>query len=103
LVADEWLVIVMSNLKRRIAPVLFSSAAALAFLVVPSAVTAATDHSAPVAQPCYNGVTLLNPYARSCTIPGPVNRIRGSAPDANAIIACKGIPGCLAYYVNPPF
>jgi hypothetical protein len=94
----------MSNLKTRLVPALLSGAAALGFLAIPTAaVTVTAGSTETVAQPCYNGVTLLNPYARSCTIPGPVNRIRGSAPDANAIIACKGTPGCLAYYVNPPF
>lgn len=80
------------------------SAAALALLVVPAALanSQGPDTSRQVAQPCYNGVTLLNPWARSCTIPGPVNKIRGSAPDANAILACKGIPGCLSWYVNNP-
>jgi hypothetical protein len=80
------------------------AAAALALLLAPSALMAAQGSSdvKPVAQACYNGVTLLNPYAQSCSIPGPVNKIRGSAPDANAIIACKGIPGCLSWYVNNP-
>lgn len=54
------------------------------------------------ADPCYNGVTRYNPWAPSCTIPGPKNKIRGSAPDANAIIACRNIPGCLSWYVNNP-
>lgn len=54
------------------------------------------------ADPCYNGVTVLNPWGKSCTIPGPQNKIRGSAPDANAIIACRHIPGCLSWYVNNP-
>jgi hypothetical protein len=54
------------------------------------------------AYPCYNGTTRYNPYIPSCTIPGPTNKIRGSAPDANAIIACRGIPGCLSWYVNNP-
>jgi hypothetical protein len=94
----------MSSFKNRIAPLLCSGAAALAFLVAPSALSLGQDgDTAPAAQSgCYNGVTLLNPYGRSCTIPGPVNKIRGSAPDANAIIACKGIPGCLSWYVNNP-
>jgi len=54
------------------------------------------------ADPCYNGVTRYDPWARSCTLPGPKNKIRGSAPDANAIIACRNIPGCLSWYVNNP-
>jgi hypothetical protein len=91
----------MSNLSRRIASVVFSGAAAVAFLVGPSALMVAQGTENPSAQ-CYNGVTRLDPYGRSCTIPGPTNKIRGSAPDANAIIACRGIPGCLSWYVNNP-
>lgn len=84
--------------------VCLTAAAALAFIVAPTVLMMNTPGGAPesVAQPCYNGVTLLNPWARSCTIPGPTNKIRGSAPDANAIIACRGIPGCLSWYVNNP-
>jgi hypothetical protein len=55
-----------------------------------------------LAQPCYNGVTPYSPSSASCTLPGPINKIRGSAPDANAIIACRHDPGCLAWYVNNP-
>ena len=95
----------MRVLKSRIGPFVFSGAAALTFLVAPSALMAAqdTDDSRSVARPpCYMGTTFPNPWGRSCTIPGPVNKIRGSAPDANAIIACRGIPGCLSWYVNNP-
>jgi hypothetical protein len=35
-------------------------------------------------------------------VPGPVKKVRGSAPDANAIIACRHHPGCLSWYVNGP-
>jgi hypothetical protein len=89
------------SIKGRIASVVFSGAAAVAFLVAPSALMIAQGSDNPSAQ-CYNGVTRLDPYGRSCTIPGPTNKIRGSAPDANAIIACRGIPGCLSWYVNNP-
>ncbi len=95
----------MRVLKKRIVPLLFSGAAASAFLIAPSVFMAGQDagDSQTVARPpCYNGVTLLNPWGRSCTIPGPVHKIRGSAPDANAIIACRDIPGCLSWYVNNP-
>ena len=51
---------------------------------------------------CYSGVTVLDPYGSSCTLPGPVGKVRGSAPDANAIIACRHHPGCLATYINGP-
>jgi hypothetical protein len=94
----------MRVLKSRLAPLVFSGAAALAVLVTPSVLMASqdSDDSRSVAQPCYMGTTFPNPYGRSCTIPGPLHKIRGSAPDANAIIACRGIPGCLSWYVNNP-
>jgi hypothetical protein len=101
LVAYERLVMMMSNLKRRMIFPVVTGVAALAFLVAPSALLVAQGSDNPSAQ-CYNGVTRLDPYGRSCTIPGPTNKIRGSAPDANAIIACRGIPGCLSWYVNNP-
>jgi hypothetical protein len=82
-----------------------TGAAAAAFAAAPTAVlTFATD--GPTVQnqadPCYNGVIPWNPYIQSCTLPGPTNKIRGSAPDANAIIACRNHPGCLPYYINNP-
>jgi len=61
--------------------------------------------SAPQASaaPCYNGVVPWGPYIPSCTLPGPTGpRVRGAAPDATAIIACRNHPGCLPYYVNGP-
>lgn len=55
-----------------------------------------------LAQPCINGIVPGNPYVKNCSAPKTGPRIRGQAPDAAAIIACRGIPGCLAYYVNYP-
>lgn len=78
-----------------------SAAAALAFSIAPSALFVSSDMSTN-AEGCYNGVTVLDPYGNSCTLPGPVAKVRGSAPDANAIIACRNHPGCLATYVNNP-
>jgi hypothetical protein len=94
----------MKKLLNPISRLIIFAAAALALLLAPSALMTEQDSGSaqPSAQSCYNGVTLLNPWGRSCTIPGPVNKIRGSAPDANAILACKGIPGCLSWYVNNP-
>ena len=93
----------MRVLKNRLLPLAFSGVAAAAFLITPSLLASEdTDDSRPVAVPCYMGTTFPNPWGRSCTIPGPQHKIRGSAPDANAIIACRGIPGCLSWYVNNP-
>ena len=55
------------------------------------------------ARPCVNGVVPWNPYVVNCNLPprkGP--KVRGAAPDAGAIIACRNHPGCLAWYVNGP-
>jgi hypothetical protein len=78
-----------------------TAAAALAFTIASTAIGTSSDVSVQ-ADGCHNGVTVLNPYANSCTLPGPVHKIRGSAPDANAIIACRHHPGCLSWYVNNP-
>jgi hypothetical protein len=77
------------------------AAAVLAFLIAPGL----SNVSAPQAsaQPCYNGVLPWGPFIPSCTLPGPVGpRVRGAAPDATAIIACRNHPGCLSWYVNGP-
>jgi len=53
--------------------------------------------------PCINGVAPWNPYVVNCNLPprtGP--KVRGAAPDAGAIIACRGRPLCLSQYVNGP-
>jgi hypothetical protein len=78
-----------------------SAAIGIAFTIAPTAVFMSSEVSTE-ADGCYNGVTVLDPYGTSCTLPGPVGKDRGSAPDANAIIACRHHPGCLAVYVNNP-
>ncbi|MGV0835881.1 hypothetical protein [Mycolicibacterium thermoresistibile] len=80
------------------------TAAAGAGLAAPTmmSVETSTEERRITAQPCINGVVPGNPYVRNCSMPQPGPRIRGQAPDANAIIACRNIPGCLAYYVNYP-
>ena len=52
--------------------------------------------------PCVNGVVPLNPYIVNCNLPPRGPHIRGAAPDAGAIIACRHIPVCISYYVNYP-
>lgn len=56
----------------------------------------------PLAQPCVNGVVPLNPYVVNCNLGPRPHKIRGSAPDAGAIIACRHDPVCLSWYVNNP-
>ncbi len=61
-------------------------------------------HPGPTATaaPCVNGVVPLNPYVVNCNLGQRPPKIRGSAPDAGAIIACRHDPVCLSYYVNNP-
>jgi len=92
----------MGTIGRRVVRLVVIAAAALSFLVAPS-VLLAHGNVQQTAAPCYNGVIPWAPYIPSCTLPGPqAPRVRGSAPDANAIIACRNHPGCLSWYVNGP-
>ncbi len=93
----------MSTIRRRIMRLLVGGAAAVALASTPAAVITVNAPQAS-AGPCYNGVIPGMPYLPSCTLPGPTApRVRGSAPDANAIIACRNLPGCLSWYVNGPW
>jgi hypothetical protein len=102
LVAYKRLVVMMSNLERRIVRFLVAGAAALGFLTAPT-VLFSESSAQQEARPCYNGIVPGNPYIRSCSLPERGHKIRGSAPDANAVIACRDIPGCLSWYVNGPW
>ncbi len=84
-------------------PVLLS-AAALSVVVTPTAVSGqiAPPPTETQAQPCVNGVVPWNPYVVNCNLPPRPPRVRGAAPDAGAIIACRDRPGCLAWYINGP-
>ena len=84
---------------------LLFAAAAGAITTVPTVLS--TDTSKPAVQivgapRCVNGVVPVNPYVDYCFLPPRSPRIRGQAPDAGAIIACRGHFGCLGYYVNYP-
>jgi hypothetical protein len=92
----------MSTIRRRMTRLAVGGAAAFAFLAAPGAMFT-IDAPAASAQPCYNGVMPWAPGLPSCSLPGPVGpRVRGAAPDATAIIACRNHPGCLSWYVNGP-
>ncbi|GAS96358.1 uncharacterized protein RMCC_3324 [Mycolicibacterium canariasense] len=73
-------------------------------MLAPAAVIATSEDNAvhTLAQPCVNGVVPLNPYVVNCNLGPRPPKIRGSAPDAGAIIACRHDPVCLSYYVNNP-
>jgi hypothetical protein len=90
----------MSTIRRRILRLVLGGAAAFALVCSPAILFTASAPPAS-AQPCYNGVLPWGPFVPSCTAPGPQSpRVRGAAPDANAIIACRNHPGCLSWYVN---
>jgi hypothetical protein len=69
-----------------------------------AALTAALPAITAAASPpdCVNGVIPLNPYVVNCNLPPRGNQVIGAAPDAGAIIACRHVPMCIAYYVNYP-
>ena len=60
------------------------------------------NHATVQADGCVNGVAPWNPYVGNCALGPRPPKIRGSAPDASAIIACRHKPGCLATYINQP-
>jgi hypothetical protein len=96
------LVVTMSNLTARIERFAVGATAALGCVIAPSMVTD-EPASQPEARPCYNGIVPGNPWVTSCNFYPRQPRIRGAAPDQNAIIACRGFPGCLSWYVNGPW
>ena len=48
------------------------------------------------------GVVPGSPRIVNYNLPPRGPHIRGAAPDAGAIIACRHIPVCISYYVNYP-
>lgn len=94
----------MVTIGRRVLDVLALGIPAAALVLVPTAMSGglATPDAEIVGAPCTAGIVPGNPYIRNCGLPDPGPRIRGQAPDQSAIIACRGIPGCLSYYVNYP-
>jgi hypothetical protein len=91
----------MGVLKRRRTRLIATGAAALGFLIAPS-VLAAESVVESEAQNCYPGVMPGNPYLQSCNFGPRIPRVRGGPPDQGAVIACRGIPGCLSWYINNP-
>lgn len=61
---------------------------------------ATTPQSDPLA--CDMNVVPYDPYHQTCGIPNQVPTAPGQSPGAGAIIACRGIPGCLSQVVNGP-
>ena len=93
----------MASISQRLVRLTLFAMAALALLIGPAVLqTGNAEAQGQVFAQCYNGVIPLNPYAESCTLPSNQTQVRGAAPDANAIIACRHHPGCLACYVNNP-
>ena len=91
----------MSILNRRPTRLIVTGGAALAFLIAPTALAAESVTEAN-AQNCYPGVMPGNPFLPSCNFGPRIPRVRGGPPDQAAVIACRGIPGCLSWYINNP-
>ncbi|MBU9762637.1 hypothetical protein FR943_02055 [Mycobacterium sp. TNTM28] len=94
----------MRTSRQRIVRPVVLGVAILSIVVAP---TAGWGQTAPTptgiqAEPCVNGVIPWNPYVVNCNLQPRPPRVRGSAPDAGAIIACRDRPGCLAWYINGP-
>ncbi|GFG53008.1 hypothetical protein [Mycolicibacterium agri] len=94
----------MRTFRRGILRLVTAAAAAASFLIAaPALVQDAAPRASAQPRPCVNGVIPWNPYVVNCNLPPRQPRVRGAAPDAGAIIACRNHPGCLAWYVNPPY
>ena len=91
----------MSNLEHRIVRLAVLTTAALSFLIAPT-VLLSQSPGQPEARPCYNGFVPGNPYVPSCNVGPRIPRVRGGPPDQAAVIACRGFPGCLSWYINHP-
>lgn len=94
----------MSTTRLRILRPVLLGAAAFSVVIAPTAVWGhiAQRPAEIQAEPCVNGVIPWNPYVVNCNLQPRPPRVRGSAPDAGAIIACRDRPGCLAWYINGP-
>lgn len=92
----------MTTIKKRVLHLTLGAAAAAGFLIATPALVPETAPRAS-AQPCVNGVIPWNPFVVNCNLPPRGPRVRGAAPDAGAIIACRDRPGCLSWYVNGPW
>lgn len=90
------------NLSKPLVRLAGTAAVAFAMIAAPWAVSTNAPTTTQ-AQPCVNGVIPWNPYVVNCNLPPRTTpKVRGAAPDAGAIIACRHHPGCLAWYVNGP-
>jgi hypothetical protein len=76
-----------------------------AAVLMPATATMFEPHSRTVAGCAGQGVPLgLNaigaPFTENCDLVVEPPKAIGAAPSAGAIVACRGIPGCLALWVN---
>jgi hypothetical protein len=92
----------MKDVQRRILRLIVTGSAAATFLIG-TPLLAGDPDSRDTARPCVDGVIPWNPYVVNCNLPPRAPRVRGAAPDAGAIIACRDHPGCLSWYVNGPW
>lgn len=89
------------GIRRLTMRLVLTGAIALGLVLAPVAMAPAPAQADP--QQCVNGVIPWNPYVVNCNLPPrKTPKVRGAAPDAGAIIACRNKPGCLSWYVNGP-
>jgi hypothetical protein len=88
---------IMRNLHRLLVIGAFGIASASGLLAFDAATTPHSDVLA-----CDMNVVPYDPYHQTCGIPNQIPTAPGQAPGAGAIIACRGIPGCLSQAVNGP-
>lgn len=79
---------------------IIAAALAVAAISVPVVAQSPAAQLSAGPGPCYNGVFPLNPNVANCSLPPRQTRVLGAAPDAGAIINCRGNPQCLSLYVN---
>ena len=102
----------MTSARRAAQRLLIAAGFAVSAVIVPVSIAATntpTDISTPstLAGCQGQGVPLgLNaigaPFTQNCDLVVEPPKAIGAAPSAGAIIACRGIPGCLAQWVNNP-
>lgn len=92
---------VLATRASRALRLVFIGAVAIAFTILPTALRNPTVTLHATGEPCVDGVVPWNPYVVNCNLPARnTPKVRGAAPDAGAIIACRGRPACLSWYVN---
>jgi hypothetical protein len=87
----------MRDLRRLLVLGVFGATAASGLVALDIVTTPQSDSLA-----CDMNLVPYDPYHQTCGIPNQIPTAPGQSPGAGAIIACRGIPGCLSQVVNGP-